>query len=252
MREAALSLREPTPERHRGLFLIVVAFALFLGATNAFDTGGAGAAVRYGYWLMVMLAGGAIAAVVLRIMPVPVAGGIKNWRRLAAIVSAIAGPELAVVVTGRSIALGDPPGWNKALVLAPQVLLVTGTAMTLLCLLVRGAATPTPQPATGAAARSRLMREVGGAELIALEAEDHYLRVHTDHGSRLILMSLSEAMIELEGIAGARTHRSWWVARSAVVGASRGNGRARLSLKNGRVAPVSRTYAAALRAAGFY
>ena len=91
-----------------------------------------------------------------------------------------------------------------------------------------------------------------GSELLAIEAEDHYLRLHTDRGSALVLMPLSEAVAMLEGMDGLRTHRSWWVARGAVVGSARGNGRARLTLKNGVQAPVSRTYAPELRRSGWF
>lgn len=99
----------------------------------------------------------------------------------------------------------------------------------------------------------RLPPKLRGAELYALEAEDHYLRLHTSRGSsELILMRLADAVAELEGVEGARTHRSWWVARSAVEAARRGDGRAVLRLRNGVDSPVSRTYARALRDAGWY
>ena len=86
----------------------------------------------------------------------------------------------------------------------------------------------------------------------AVEAEDHYLRLHTSRGQDLILMRLSDAIAELEGIEGAQTHRSWWVAKGAVEDARRGDGRAVLSLKGGVEAPVSRAYAKALREAGWF
>ena len=85
-----------------------------------------------------------------------------------------------------------------------------------------------------------------------MEAEDHYLRLHTSRGSDLILMRLADAVAELEGIEGARTHRSWWVAKDAVVDAKASDGRAVLKLKNGAEAPVSRTYARALRQARWW
>ena len=91
-----------------------------------------------------------------------------------------------------------------------------------------------------------------GRDLLALEMEDHYLRIHTALGSDLILLRLRDALGELGPSRGRQVHRSWWVARDAVVGAERGNGRASLTLKTGAVAPVSRTYAQALRAAGWY
>jgi len=65
-------------------------------------------------------------------------------------------------------------------------------------------------------------------------------------------MRLADALTELEGMEGAQVHRSWWVAKAAVVDAERGNGRAALTIRSGAVAPVSRTYARALRAAGWY
>jgi hypothetical protein len=98
----------------------------------------------------------------------------------------------------------------------------------------------------------RLPLRLRGAEVYAVEAEDHYLRLHTSKGSDLILMRLSDAIAELEGLEGAQTHRSWWVAKSALTDARRWDGRATLKLKNGAEAPVSRTYARALRKAGWF
>jgi DNA-binding LytR/AlgR family response regulator len=98
----------------------------------------------------------------------------------------------------------------------------------------------------------RLPMKMRGATIRAVQAEDHYLRIHTDRGSDLILMRLSDALEELEGLEGAQTHRSWWVAREAVRDVSRGDGRATLTLEGGVLAPVSRRYAKALRDAGWY
>jgi len=93
----------------------------------------------------------------------------------------------------------------------------------------------------------RLPLKLRGAEVWAVEAEDHYLRLHTSKGQDLILMRLSDAIDELEGVEGARVHRSWWVARDAIAEAVRGDGRATLTLKDGAEVPVSRTYARLLR-----
>jgi hypothetical protein len=93
----------------------------------------------------------------------------------------------------------------------------------------------------------RLPLKLRGAEIWAVEAEDHYLRLHTSKGQDLILMRLSDAVAELEGIEGAQVHRSWWVSRDAIADAKRGDGRATLTLKDGAQVPVSRTYAAILR-----
>jgi DNA-binding LytR/AlgR family response regulator len=98
----------------------------------------------------------------------------------------------------------------------------------------------------------RLPPRLRGAEIRAVEAQDHYLRLHTSKGEDLILLRLSDAVAELEGIEGAQTHRSWWVAKNAVEDARRNDGRAILSLRGGIEAPVSRAYAKALRDAGWF
>jgi DNA-binding LytR/AlgR family response regulator len=97
----------------------------------------------------------------------------------------------------------------------------------------------------------RLPVKLRGAEIFAVEAEDHYLRLHTSKGQDLILMRMSDAVAELEGLEGAQVHRSWWVAKAAVADARRGDGRATLTLKDGAQVPVSRAYAKALRASGW-
>jgi len=109
-----------------------------------------------------------------------------------------------------------------------------------------------PPPKAAARLFDRLPQKLRGAELWAVEAEDHYLRLHTSKGSDLILLRLADAVAELDGIEGAQTHRSWWVARSAVEGGKRTDGRAILLLKGGLEAPVSRTYARALREANWF
>jgi hypothetical protein len=145
-----------------------------------------------------------------------------------------------------------PPGGLAGLF--PSVVLITAV-MTALNYLAAPKAHPTHAgSATSAPPRflERLPPKLRGAELYAVSAEDHYLRLHTSRGSDLILLRLADAIGELEGIEGAQTHRSWWVAKDAVSNARRADGRAVLTLKNGQEAPVSRSYAGALRKAGWY
>lgn len=130
----------------------------------------------------------------------------------------------------------------------------TSLVITALALLVRRP-TQTHAAANGAPPPkflARLTPKLRGADLYAVEAEDHYLRLHTSLGQDLILMRLGDAIAELEGLEGARTHRSWWVAKDAVAEAERFDGRATLTLKDGSEVPVSRGYARELRAAGWF
>jgi hypothetical protein len=91
---------------------------------------------------------------------------------------------------------------------------------------------------------SRLPKELG-ADVIALEAEDHYLRVHRANGSTLVLMRLADAVAADGGQQGLQVHRSWWVSRDAVQRVEA----ARLHLSNGLLVPVGRTFAAQVRSA---
>jgi hypothetical protein len=89
-----------------------------------------------------------------------------------------------------------------------------------------------------------------GSEVLALQMEDHYVRVHRATGSELILMPLGRA-VERVAAEGLRTHRSWWVAKQAVV-AVEGDARSmRLRLSNGVVAPVARSAVIRLKQAGW-
>ncbi len=87
-------------------------------------------------------------------------------------------------------------------------------------------------------------------EVLCLENEDHYLRVHSVHGSAMILMRMRDAVAQLDG-KGVRVHRSWWVARAAVVDTVRQDRNLRLRLADGREVPVARAMVPELRALGW-
>ena len=86
--------------------------------------------------------------------------------------------------------------------------------------------------------------------LIRIEAQDHYLNVVTDAGSALVLMRFGDAVAELSEVAGARVHRSHWVAQAGVARLLRKEGRQFLLMRDGAEVPVSRANRAALRALG--
>ena len=91
-----------------------------------------------------------------------------------------------------------------------------------------------------------------GQDLLALEMEDHYVRIHTLLGSDLVLMRLRDAVVELAGLPGLQVHRSYWVAAEAVAEVERTeSGKLTLVLRNGMKVPVSRTFTSAVRAAGW-
>jgi hypothetical protein len=111
------------------------------------------------------------------------------------------------------------------------------------------AAAPPPAPAP-----ARLLTAMSprlGHTVLALQGEDHYVRIHTPLGSELLLMRLRDAIAGLEGLAGEQVHRSWWVAKEAVAAVRADGRRLSLTLTNGLEVPVSRDAAPRLRRAGW-
>ncbi|XUU59735.1 LytTR family DNA-binding domain-containing protein [Erythrobacter sp. HA6-11] len=98
----------------------------------------------------------------------------------------------------------------------------------------------------------RLPPALQSAKLHAIEADGHYIRVHTDLGSEMVLMRLGDAIAETGGVQGAQVHRSWWVARDAVARDTRKDGKVVLELAGGQEVPVSRTRAKELREADWF
>ena len=88
------------------------------------------------------------------------------------------------------------------------------------------------------------------SEVLCLRMEDHYVRVHTLTGSRLVPGPFERVIAGLDR-EGMRVHRSWWVARAAVTGVVADGRNLRLTLRGDLTAPVSRASVAKLREAGW-
>ena len=94
---------------------------------------------------------------------------------------------------------------------------------------------------------SKLPPAIGNV-IIALETEDHYLRVHTSQGNALILMWMADAVALLDPQLGAQVHRRWWVAQAAVASVRKDGQKLSLCLNNNTLVPVGRTFSAAIKA----
>lgn len=94
---------------------------------------------------------------------------------------------------------------------------------------------------------ARLAPENRGA-VISLTAQDHYVEITTTGGAELVLMRLSDAISELQGLPGVQIHRSHWVALSAIRSTSRSAGRMNVTLVDGRSLPVATTREKSVRA----
>jgi DNA-binding LytR/AlgR family response regulator len=78
------------------------------------------------------------------------------------------------------------------------------------------------------------------AAILALSAEDHYVRVRTDRGQALVLINLAGAIEALGPDAGVRIHRSHWITREVATGVTSRSSRAGVRLDDATILPISR------------
>ncbi len=243
------------PSLVRGLAVAWVG-GVVLALTGTFMDGDSPLWLRLTYWLPIMTIGALWGNLCSQLVERWIDLDTRPWLAVLALTAVISGPLTLMVwvatglmFSGRFYPLSTLPD------MAFAVVIVTATVSMINVFLSKAQPIQTHAAPVGTApARfpDRLPMKLRGAAIRAVQAEDHYLRIHSDRGSDLILMRLSDALDELEGLEGAQTHRSWWVAKGAVRDVSRGDGRATLTLEGGIEAPVSRRYAKALRDAGWY
>jgi hypothetical protein len=93
----------------------------------------------------------------------------------------------------------------------------------------------------------RLPPPLRSADLYALAAEDHYVRVITSKGDELILMRLSDAIKETAPLKGLAPHRSWWVSETGIAKM----GKSEILLHSHHTVPISRSGKKLVREAGW-
>jgi DNA-binding LytR/AlgR family response regulator len=228
-------------------------FALFMAAFGAFQSEDQPWALRHAYWTTVMLGGGVIAALIEPGLERVPGLAPRPWLLAAAQALVMTPPITLFVWLVSGLMYAAPFTATRLVGLLPTVLLVDIAVVILAWLIRRGAARLAPAaPATSdrhapPGLAEKLPPRLARAELLAVQAEDHYLRVQTAAGEALILMRFSDALEALDQRPGVRVHRSWWVATAAVDHTRWSRGRGELTLRNGVRVPVSRTYAAAVK-----
>lgn len=106
---------------------------------------------------------------------------------------------------------------------------------------------PPPNPAPRFLGRLTRLRGITPDQLVAVEAEDHYIQVHTTRGKELILYRFRDALEELASLDGLQIHRSAWVSLGGVQ-ALEGRGRHwQVRLVTGEPLKVSLSNRGALR-----
>lgn len=206
--------------------------------------------VRLAYWMVVSLLCGLCVGVVVRLVwPLARRRGVAAWTWIPLAALLVSVP---LALAARLIAVAFWPGIREAVDRVDwygQTLLI---AFVYTSLYVAAHARTKPEAEAGGGARmlDRLPPRLG-RDLLCLQMEDHYVRLHTEAGSVLVLSPLARAIAQVGDLEGLQVHRSWWVARHAVRGVVHDGRNLRLVLSSGLEAPVARAKVAALKAAGW-
>jgi hypothetical protein len=241
---------------------VMLTVAVILGVTGPFGTFAQLPLLpRLAYWLALALVTFAAGYVTIGLMLRYLLGGI-GVRPVRIVLAGLAAgvPVTAVVELLNHLIFDDPVAATGGLLtLYVNCSVIAGLVSLLFGLVDRGpeaAGVPAPEERSGPAAPAprpplldRLPPNARG-RLLYLSMQDHYVDVHTEAGSALVLMRLADAIRETDGAPGLQIHRSHWVARDAVDGTRRKDGKLHLKMRDGALLPVSRSFQDAVKAAG--
>lgn len=225
----------------------VGAFLGVVGPYGSFFNGPLG--VRLAYWIGVTWIGAAIFGVAVRLSLV--AGrrlGVPAWF-MAAVAALLGAAAQAAIVAPIAVTL-----WPHLKSFTPFIWYIQCLAISVplvaAYLLMRPRLLGPVDAFPFQASPERPATEIEAGPVLCLRMEDHYVRVHTLNGSRLVAGPF-DRVIAGQTQEGMRVHRSWWVARAAVTGVVADGRNLRLTLRGDLHAPVSRASVARLRAAGW-
>ena len=238
--------------------LVMVALGLLVGLLGPFGTFGAPPAQRMLSWVIWLLAGYAL------FRPTNIVAG---WLCEATGLPHFAGKLLALVVASVPLTLivtmmvthlpfADVLRWRGFWTMYLYIVVIAVVASVVMASVfgrtVPAAAMSEPAPSSPRApAPPTLPLPPGFGPVLALKGEDHYVRVIGAGREELVLMRMRDAIERLGEADGLRVHRSWWVARDAVVAVRRDGRTAIITLIGNHQAPVARDMMPQLRAAGW-
>jgi len=238
---------------------LMALIGLFFAMVGPFNTDREAFVLRLVYWIGLMVCGGFLGLLADQIQTRLNSPLRSGWRLVGN--SVLVTPvQAGAVVMGEVYIFSNPVSWLLYLNLLPAVLVIGLAAFSLLYLvrlvMTRPAPVPQSDPADATPSedlwQDKLPARLRRARLVALQAEDHYVRVHTEAGSDLVLMRFSDAVALASATQpGLRLHRSWWAAADAVQSVTYNRGSGQAVLTGDLTAPVSRTYYPALRDAGW-
>ena len=93
----------------------------------------------------------------------------------------------------------------------------------------------------------RLPESVTAESVLAIKAEQHYIRVFAGERSWMTLYRFSDALAEMADLPGLQVHRSYWVRPEFIAKIRQGGGRMLVHLRSGMEVPVSGPYKVLVR-----
>jgi hypothetical protein len=249
---------------------LAVLFAALLAFLAPFGTYRLGTVELVGYWTVLMAAWLVLsqtASWAIRRMPLAKSWAPVRLRFLTVLVATA--PMMVVAGIANNMLSGWRPDPGELAELFVSILLLGGGYTFLADWLMTGALLTPAQPAVLASSQgevpSHVVLQPSPAvelapfgdnafidrlpihirdDILCLQVEDHYVRVHGSTGSAMVLMRFSDALRGIDHLDGSQVHRSWWVATGAVTGIRRTGRTAQLVLRNGTSVPVSQPYLA--------
>ena len=244
----ALALSKKTRLFDYGLLMVVV---LLLVLVKPFGIDQI-SFVTMGYWIIICIAGFCLYAPIFFFGEKYLLALKLPYPLVQILLAVVAGFLMCFVITFIMSAYFDVPAeyWARLPVLFPQSLIIGGI---LICVsiirdyikhqndLLNQKRLAEKKQNASYKFMLKLPKELRG-ELLCLEMDDHYIKMHTDKGRHMLLMRMKDAISELEGHKGLQAHRSWWISESAIMGSKREGRNTFINLKSDIVVPISRTF----------
>ncbi len=233
-------------------FGAIVALFVFTGPFGTIDQ--LGFAERLGFWLTVHFVTWTIALTSVALVSVWHEDNSRIGLVQTVIGCCLATPFIGIAVSAiRTLVLSEPISITSVfwqMVQALPVAIIIGIVAYFFFQPAQSPSSDSERRSPDARLLLRLPPEKRG-ELLYMSMQDHYVEIVTARGRELVLLRLADAINEAGSATGIQVHRSHWAAFSAISSIRRDGGKSSLVMSDGTELPVSRTYAKALRDAGF-
>lgn len=230
--------------------MVAILIGTLLGFTGAFGTGEISAFKRISYFILVSLTGDFFAFLIAFFLDKWLDCDERPIIYHIIFLFGLSAPTCFGVLALGNLFFGFPINFKNYIGFLPAVLFIS-FFFTIIHAMLDKVPLQTHQNISNKIERPKLIEKLPikyrNAQIFAIKSEDHYLRIYTSLGEELMLYRLSDAIIDLDGIEGVQTHRSWWVAIDAIENSIKDYGKNKFLIKNQIEVPISRSYIKAIK-----